>query len=60
MPVRRDRQLKVMISDEEAAMLRALADQDGVSIADVVRGLVRNEMLRRKASTSGSPSIETL
>lgn len=40
-PAERNRTLKLLVSDEEMAMVRALADRDGVSIADLVRQLVR-------------------
>jgi len=36
-PIERERSLRVRISDEELAMLQALADQRGVTVSDYIR-----------------------
>lgn len=47
-PAERVLQLKVLLSAEEKQMLQELADLDGLSIADVVRQLIRREHATRK------------
>jgi hypothetical protein len=41
--VDRARRLSLKISDEEHAMLNALAERQGVSVSDVVRGWLREK-----------------
>ena len=42
-PVERDRQFRIMMSDEEMEMVRTLADQAGLTASDIVRQLIRRE-----------------
>ncbi|HVW29556.1 MAG TPA: hypothetical protein VHC69_29535 [Polyangiaceae bacterium] len=46
-PLRRASVFQIRISDEERLMLQVIADEDGVSAADVVRQFIRREWLRR-------------
>ena len=39
--VDRDSKLTIRIADEEVAMLRALAEKDGISASDVLRLFIR-------------------
>jgi len=41
--VQRPNQLKVLVSDEEQAQLRALADHAGLTVADWIRQTIRRE-----------------
>jgi hypothetical protein len=41
--VDRDRRLSLKISDDEHAMLNALAERQGVSVSDVVRAWLREK-----------------
>jgi len=41
--VERDRRLSIRIADEEWAMLRALAERDGISASDYVRMFIRKD-----------------
>jgi hypothetical protein len=43
MPPDRPNQLKIRVSDEEHAMVRALAESQGQTIADYLRLLIRRE-----------------
>jgi hypothetical protein len=40
----------MLISDEEHAMMQALADVDGVSVSDYIRLFVRQQYAQRRAS----------
>jgi hypothetical protein len=41
-PAERARNLRVLVSDEELAMVKVLADDAGLSAADIVRTLIRD------------------
>lgn len=43
MPPERPNQLKILVSDDEHEMVRALAERQGQTIADYLRQLIRRE-----------------
>jgi hypothetical protein len=43
MPPERPNQLKILVSDDELTMVRALAEQQGQTVADYLRLLIRRE-----------------
>ncbi len=45
----------MMISDEEHAMLQELADEDGVTVSDVVRLLIRRSHAERIGTKRPKP-----
>jgi hypothetical protein len=51
----RDRQLRVLVNDDELAMLHALADDRGVSVSDVVREGVRERYFEMFGSKPVKP-----
>ena len=46
-PVERERSFRVRISDEELAMVHALADAEGLSASDIVRQLIRRHYIEK-------------
>jgi hypothetical protein len=46
-PTERDKRLHMLLSDGEDAMLRAIAEADGLSVSDVVRQFIRREFMAR-------------
>lgn len=54
----RSKMLIVRADDEEKALVRELADEDGVTISDLVRTLIRAEYLRR-ARAKARPTSKT-
>lgn len=62
MPPARPNQLKILVSDEELEMIRALAERQGQTVADYLRQLLRREYaeialahLPKLAPPHGSP-----
>ena len=54
--VDRDKKLTVRASDDEIAMMQALADADGVSSSDVVRQFIRREYRARGLGDATKPT----
>lgn len=53
--IERTRSFRVLVSEEEQAMLRALAERDGVTASDYVRMFIRRDY----AEKFGGPSKKT-
>ena len=47
MPSEREKRLHMLLSDGEDAMLRALAEDTGLSVTDYVRQLLRRAFIER-------------